>query len=146
MSDTDRGYKQAITTPLIDVNKRLVLFGLLFIAICAATWATDLLKLVYPCPFCRVQRSVIGLLGLIFIFLRVLHPFIARFLALALGGFGFVVAAMQHFRGWGRIHAGDFELHQQWYIDPWLLSGCAMLIIAFQLCVIFEHNPRRRAG
>ncbi len=137
------GYRTIITTPLIDAHKRLVLFGLLFIAISAATWTVDLMGLVYPCPFCRAQRTAIGVLGLIILLLRVLHPFIARYLALAVGGFGFVVGATQHFAGWRRIHSGEFQLHEQWYIDPWLLSGCALLILSFQLGIIFEYDPRR---
>lgn len=143
MSETEPAYRRAITTPLIDANRRLVLIGLACIAISIGTWAVDLLGLVYACPFCRAQRTAIGILGLIILLLRMLHPFIARYLALAVGGFGFVVAANQHFAGWRRMHAGEFELNAQWYIDPWLLSGCAMLILAAQLGVIFEHDQRR---
>jgi len=139
----EAAYSRAITTPLIDANKHLILLGLIFIAISAATWTVDLMGLVYPCPFCRAQRTAIGILGLIILLLRVLHPFIARYFALAVGGFGFVVGATQHFAGWRRIHAGEFQLHEQWYIDPFLLSGCALLILSFQLMVIFSFNPRR---
>lgn len=143
MSLPEPAYRRAITTPFIDVHKRLVLFGLAFIAIGIGTWAVDLMGLVYACPFCRAQRTAIGILGLIIVLLRVLHPFVARYSALAVGGFGFVVAAMQHFRGWTRINAGEFQLNERWYIDPWLLSGCAMLILALQLGIIFEYNSRR---
>ncbi|HRO02979.1 MAG TPA: hypothetical protein PLS69_05185 [Terricaulis sp.] len=142
MANTEPAYRWA--TPLIDAHKHLVLLGLIFIAISIGTWAVDLMGLVYPCPFCRAQRTAIGILGLINLLLRVLHPFIARYLALAVGGFGFVVGATQHFAGWRRIHAGEFELHEQWWIDPFLLSGCALLILALQLMIIFEYNPRRR--
>lgn len=135
-------YRRAITTPFIDANKRLVLLGLIFIAISVAAWAVELMGLVYVCPFCRVQRTAIGILGLIIVLLRVLHPFVARYLALAVGGFGFVVGATQHFRGWARISSGEFELRAQWYIDPWLLSGCALLILSLQLGIIFEHQRR----
>jgi len=140
---TNEEHRRAITTPLIDAHKRLVLLGLAFIAISIGTWAVDLMGLVYACPYCRAQRTAIGILGLIILLLRVLHPFVARYLALAVGGFGFVVGATQHFAGWRRIHAGEFELRDQWWIDPWLLSGCALLILALQLGIIFEHNPRR---
>lgn len=91
--------------------------------------------MAYVCPYCRVQRTVIGVLGVLTLFARP-GSLIVPWLSYTAGGFAFVVAAMQHFNGWKRISAGDFSFNAQWYIDPWLLSGCAMLILVAQLMLV----------
>ena len=47
------------------VSGIIVLIALAAIVISIVTWTLDLTGLVYTCPYCRVQRSVIGLLGLV---------------------------------------------------------------------------------
>ena len=47
-------------------NKMLV--GGLAVLISVATWTLELMGMVYVCPFCRTQRTVIGLLGLMILF------------------------------------------------------------------------------
>lgn len=98
-------------------------------------WAVEWSGMAYVCPYCRVQRTVIGVLGLLTLFARP-GSLIVPWLSYTAGGFAFVVAAMQHFNGWKRISAGDFTFNEQWYIDPWLLSGCAMLILVAQLMLV----------
>lgn len=39
-------------------------FAVLAIIMCVATWGMDLANMVYHCPYCRVQRTIIGLLGI----------------------------------------------------------------------------------
>ena len=94
-----------------------IVLGVLALIVCAATWALDLTELVYECPFCRAQRTVIGLLGLI-ILLPWYRHWLSRYLAAIFAVFGLVVGSTQHFRGWARISAGEFEWGEQWYINP----------------------------
>ena len=117
-----------------------IVLGILALIVCAATWALDLTELVYECPFCRAQRTVIGLLGLI-ILLPWLRHWLSRYLAAIFAVFGLVVGSTQHFRGWARISAGEFEWGEQWYINPWLLSGCAICIIMALLLLIWRDSP-----
>ncbi|WP_439450327.1 hypothetical protein [Stenotrophomonas sp. ATs4] len=121
---------------------------LLYIAAGAAVlvsllaWTVEWSGAAYVCPYCRVQRTVIGVLGVLTLFARP-GALIVPWLSYAAGGFAFVVAAMQHFNGWKRISAGDFSLNAQWYVDPWLLSGCAMLILVAQLMLVQATCGRR---
>ncbi|BBQ13526.1 hypothetical protein [Stenotrophomonas maltophilia] len=98
-------------------------------------WAVEWSGMAYVCPYCRAQRTVIGVLGVLTLFARP-GSLIVPWLSYTAGGFAFVVAAMQHFNGWKRISAGDFSFNAQWYIDPWLLSGGAMLILVAQLMLV----------
>ncbi|HCT29089.1 MAG TPA: hypothetical protein DIW85_23150 [Stenotrophomonas sp.] len=105
-------------------------------------WAVEWSGMAYVCPYCRVQRTVIGVLGLLMLFARP-GAIVVPWLSYSTGAFAFVVAAMQHFNGWKRISAGDFRFNEQWYIDPWLLSGCAMLILVAQLMLVQAACRRR---
>ncbi|WP_298307982.1 hypothetical protein [uncultured Erythrobacter sp.] len=119
--------------------KYRVAVGVLAILICAGTWAIDLMELVYNCPFCRAQRTVIGLLGFLLLMPN-LRFWLVRYLSVVFGIFGLVVGATQHFRGWARMNAGEFEWGDQWYINPWLLSGCAIFIITALLLLIWTER------
>ena len=72
--------------------------AILAIVICVFTWITELAGWVYVCPYCRTQRTVIGLLGL----LLLANPqhWLNRWIASSLAVLGLVVAAMQRFNGW----------------------------------------------
>ena len=105
------------------------------VSISLLAWAVEWSGLAYVCPYCRVQRTVIGLLGGLLLFARP-GGIVVPWLAYTSGGFAFVVAAMQHFNGWKRISAGTFRLNEQWYIDPWLLSGGAMLMLAALMMLV----------
>lgn len=107
-------------------NKMLV--GGLAVLISVATWTLELMGMVYVCPFCRTQRTVIGLLGLMILFPNP-GSWMLRYVATVMGAYGFAVGATQHFRGWARIMNGEFEWGEQWYINSWPLSGFALFII-----------------
>lgn len=113
--------------------------GVTAIVISIVTWAVDLGGLVYECPFCRTQRTVIGLLGILYLLPNPAHFFI-RYLATVFGAFGFVVGANQHFRGWARIMAGEFEWGENWYVNSWPLSAAAMFIITGLLLLIWTYT------
>ncbi|KID56195.1 hypothetical protein JF50_18140 [Pseudoalteromonas luteoviolacea] len=95
------------------------------IIISIAAWAVELAGVVYVCPYCRTQRTVIGLLGILLLLPSASH-WISKYIALVIGFFGAVVAANQHFMGWKSISAGKFKFHEHIAMDPFLLSGLAM--------------------
>ena len=72
---------------------------------------------VYICPYCRVQRTVILLLGVAMI-LPFTHHWIVRFIASVVGFLGAVVAVNQNFMGWVKISKGTFAFNEALYIDP----------------------------
>jgi protein-S-isoprenylcysteine O-methyltransferase Ste14 len=117
-----------------------LLVGGLAVLLSAATWTVDLTGLVYVCPFCRTQRTVIGLLGIMMMLPTIGH-FLSRYVATVFAGFGFVVGAMQHFRGWQRIMSGKFEWGENWYVNSWMLSGFALFIITGLLLLMWSWRP-----
>lgn len=127
------------------ILKMRPLFGLIAIALCIWAWWVDLAGIAYVCPFCRVQRTIIGLLGVMM--LLPVHGFwLTRYVSATLGFFGGVVAATQHFGGWARISAGEFEFHDPLYFDSFLLSGAALWIISGLVMLLWVRSPARLAG
>ncbi|KAF7780998.1 hypothetical protein PRUB_b0071 [Pseudoalteromonas rubra] len=102
--------------------------GLAAIGVSILAWAVELMGVVYVCPYCRVQRTVIGLLGLM-LFTGAGRHWMGKYAAMVMGFFGAVVAANQHFMGWKSISSGKFEFHDTLIVDPFLLSGLAMTAI-----------------
>ena len=113
--------------------------GLLAILICACTWAIDVFDLVYNCPYCRAQRTVIGLLGVLLL-MPSLQFWLVRYLSAVFAVFGLVVAGMQHFGGYARMNSGEFEWGDPWFINPWLLSGFALFIITGLVLLIWSDD------
>ena len=131
--------------PSLDtLHRHFRLIAALAILVSVVTWALDLAGWVYVCPFCRAQRTVIGLLGLLMLLPDPRH-WVVRWLAAVFAVFGLVVAVTQHFAGWRRIQAGEFELASPFIIDPFLLSGVAILIITGLVLLVFSHPGRRTA-
>ncbi len=118
--------------------------GLVAIIISIGAWAMDLSGVVYVCPYCRTERTVIGLLGLIMLLPNPGH-WLARYVATVFAVLGLVVAAEQHFGGWKKISAGTFTMGDHWYLSPFLLAGCALFIITGQLLLLYAHAERRRS-
>ena len=114
--------------------------GLIAIIIGAGAWGMELAGTVYICPYCRVQRTVILLLGVIMV-LPFCHHWITRYIASVMGFMGAVVAVNQNFMGWVKISKGEFAFNEQLYIDPFLLSGGALFIIIGQLWLILTKAP-----
>lgn len=115
--------------------------GALAILICVVAWAVELTDLVYVCPYCRAQRTIIGLLGLSLMLPNTRH-WINLYLATTVGAFGFFVGAYQHFEGWKKIMSGKFVWGETWYINSWPLSGFAIFIISGLLLLIWT-SPRK---
>ena len=99
---------------------------------------------VYICPYCRVQRTVILLLGVAMI-LPFVHHWIMRYLASVVGFLGAVVAVNQNFMGWVKISKGTFAFNEALYIDPFLLSSGSLFFIIGQLWLILgKSQPTER--
>ena len=123
-------------------NQRVL--GIITIAIGVGAWGMEFAGTVYVCPYCRVQRTAILLLGLIMV-LPFSRHWIAQYLASVVGFMGAVVAVNQNFMGWVRISKGTFTFSEQLYVDPFLLSGAALLIIIGQLWLILTNAPTSAA-
>ena len=133
--------------PVLQLNtylERVRLIGAIALVISIVAWWTDLSGLVYECPYCRVQRSVIGILG-ISLMLPTPGHWLVRFFAATIGFLGAHVAAAQNFMGWRRISVGEYSFHERFYIDPFLLSGCALFIIIGLAWLHFLVAPKLEA-
>ena len=116
------------------------LLGLIAIIIGAGAWGMEFAGTVYICPYCRVQRTVILLLGVIMVLPFSKH-WISRYAASVMGFMGAVVAVNQNFMGWVKISKGQFAFNEQLYIDPFLLSAGSLFIIIGQLWLILTKAP-----
>ena len=114
--------------------------GLIAIIIGAGAWGMEFAGTVYICPYCRVQRTVILLLGVIMVLPFSKH-WISRYAASVMGFMGAVVAVNQNFMGWVKISKGEFAFNEQLYIDPFLLSAGSLFIIIGQLWLILIKAP-----
>jgi disulfide bond formation protein DsbB len=113
--------------------------GLVAVLISLSTWALDYFEWIYHCPYCRTQRSAIGVIGLIMLSPWP-HHWCSKWFSLALGTLGIVVASMQNFNHQKNIYAGTFELGENFYLHPFLLSGAAVFILSGQLMLIFSRR------
>ena len=118
-------------------NQRVL--GIITIAIGVGAWGMEFAGTVYVCPYCRVQRTAILLLGLIMV-LPFSRHWIAQYLASVVSFMGAVVAVNQNFMGWVRISKGTFTFSEQLYVDPFLLSGSALFILIGQLWLILSKD------
>ncbi|MBT6033896.1 MAG: hypothetical protein HOH19_15090 [Kordiimonadaceae bacterium] len=116
------------------------ILGVIAIIIGMGAWVMDWMDWVYVCPFCRVQRTSIALLGLFMTLPHTKH-FIIRYITCIFGFFGTAVAGAQHFLGWVSIQKGEKTgLSEQWWLDSWLLSFFAICIIIAQVWLIFLNK------
>ena len=117
--------------------------GLIAMVIGAGAWAMEFAGTVYICPYCRVQRTVILVLGLIMV-LPFSRHWVVRYVASVIGFLGAVVAVNQNFMGWVKISKGEFAFNEQLYIDPFLLSTGSLFIIIGQLWLILGGDSDDR--
>ena len=113
--------------------------GVLAILIGAGAWGMEFAGTVYICPYCRVQRTVILLLGIMMI-LPFSHHWVMKYFASVIGFLGAVVAVNQNFMGWVKISKGEFAFNEQLYIDPFLLSSGSLFIIIGQLWLLLSKR------
>ena len=125
-------------------QRRQRALGFIAIIIGAGAWGMEFAGTVYICPYCRVQRTMILLLGVIMV-LPFCRHWIPRYVASVMGFMGAVVAVNQNFMGWVKISKGEFSFNEQLYVDPFLLSGGALFIIIGQLWLILTEAPANGA-
>ena len=127
---------------LLDLNfwqRQQRTLGLIAILIGLGAWGMEFAGTVYICPYCRVQRTVILLLGLIMV-LPIARHWILQYFASVIGFLGAVVAVNQNFMGWVKISKGEFAFNELLYIDPFLLSSGSLFIIIGQLWLILGRH------
>ncbi len=114
--------------------------ALLAVTVSIFAWVTELADWVYVCPYCRAQRTIIGVLGI----LLLINPqhWINRWIASTIAALGLVVASVQHFAGWKKVMAGEFEWGEYWYAHPWILSGGAMFAITGLILYLWAWRPQ----
>lgn len=118
------------------LSKNVRLIGIIFISVGVIAWAMELSGLVYICPYCRVERSVITLLGMI-MFLRLWRQELILFSANILAFFGAVVAVNQNFMSLNKISSGDFSVFfEPIYENPFLISLAALVAILLQITTV----------
>ncbi len=122
-------------------TNNLRIIGIIAIGISIIAWSLELSGIAYVCPYCRTQRTVIGLLGILLVMPNPVH-WISRYVGTVLGFLGAVVAAMQHFNGWKKISSGEFSFREEIYLDPFLLSGAALFIIIGLVFLLFVPSQK----
>ena len=125
-------------------QSRMRLLGTVAILIGGGAWMMEFAGAVYICPYCRVQRTVIMLLGLLMV-LPFAHFWISQYVASVIGFMGAVVAVNQNFMGWMKISKGEFTFADPLYIDPFLLSAGSLFIIIGQLWLILSNSAGAKA-
>ena len=121
------------------------ILGIIGIVIGVGAWAMEFAGTVYVCPYCRVQRTVILLLGCVMLLPSPRH-WLAKYIASVIGFLGAVVAVNQNFMGWVKISKGEFAFNENLFIDPFLLSTGSLFIILGQLWLILETRGAVQDG
>ncbi len=86
------------------LNENAAFIGIFAIATCVVTWGMDLSEMVIQCPYCRVQRTMIGFLGVLAILPKHRNG-ILRYLAYLLAFSGADISVDQIFLS---IKSGNF--------------------------------------
>jgi len=115
--------------------------GVIGIVIGLGAWGMEFAGAVYVCPYCRIQRTVILLLGCVMLLPSPRH-WMATYVASVVGFLGAVVAANQNFMGWVKISKGEFAFNENLFIDPFLLSTGSLFIILAQLWLILSSSAK----
>jgi disulfide bond formation protein DsbB len=117
------------------LNRRIVAAFVLLVVL--VTLALDIAGLVYPCPYCRVQRFALGALAIILL-LKFYGALFPRYVAALVGMMGLVVGMTQNFNHIKKMNAGEFDWSGLSIGHPWVLSGLAVLTLVWQLFLIFD--------
>ena len=110
------------------VSRYIRLLGWLAIAISVFTWWLDLSGIVNTCPFCRTERTMIGLLGLVMVLPH--WRYVTVFLTIVFAALGLSTASQHLFL---MIKNGHFSFN-----TPFVIG--ALCIISGQLLVLVERT------
>lgn len=111
------------------------LLGIAAILLSLSTWTMEWSRVVEVCPYCEVQRTVIGVLGILML-LPARASWAVMYVASVIAFFGAVTAATQHFNGWSAISKGEFKGFMPIYGNGFLLSAAALAIIVGQWLIL----------
>ena len=128
-------------TALYDwLTRNLRLLGALAILVCIVTWIIDLAGWVHLCPYCRVQRSAIGIVGILMM-LPDPRLWWLRYGGLAVCFLGAHVAAAQLFLVFRNLTSGQPS-------NPvnLVLAAGALFILTGQALLLFTRAPDRAPG
>lgn len=123
-------------TALLDwARGHLRLLGVLAILVCLVTWGIDLAGWVYKCPYCRVQRSAIGVVGALML-LPDPRVWWIRYGAVAVCFLGAHVASAQIFLVFRNLTSGQPS-------NPLnlILAIGALFILVGQAMILFTRAP-----
>jgi len=111
---------------------RLRLLGIVAIPIGGGGWMMEFADTVYICPYCRVQRTVIMLLGFMMI-LPFAYHWVSQYFSSVIGFLGAVVAVNQNFMGWMKISKAEFTLPTRSTSTPsyFLSAHCSSSLLNF---------------
>ena len=87
---------------MINVMNYMRPLGLIAIFISAFTWGLELGNFVATCPFCQVQRTMIGLLGILMVLPN--YRYVTLFLAVVFTIFGTNISS-EHIFNHVKVHA-----------------------------------------
>lgn len=118
----------------IDLTEYIRSFGVIAIAICAITWWVDLQGWVSACPYCRTERTAIGVLGLIMVCPHM--RYLSIFFALVVGFLGAHVASAQVF-----MHIKNMSFTLMFTG----MAASALCILVGQVLLVFDRARRREA-
>jgi hypothetical protein len=122
---------------LLWLSRNLKLLGVLAILICVATWAIDLGGLVHKCVYCRSQRSVIGVVGVLML-LPDPRQWWVRWPVVALCFFGAHVGSAQIFLIVKSINAGE----SFGKLNLFMATG-ALFTLSGQALILFLRGDQR---
>jgi disulfide bond formation protein DsbB len=120
-------------------NRRIV--GVSVLLVVLVTLGLDIAGLVFPCPYCRVQRFALGVLAIILL-LKNHGGVLPRYVAAVSGMMGLVVGLTQNFNHIKKMNAGEFDWAGLTLGHPWVLSGLAVLALVWQLFLIFDVDRK----
>lgn len=118
---------------MINIMNYMRPLGFIAILIAVFTWGLDLTNLVPPCVYCRSQRTIIGLLGILMMLPH--YRYISIFLTVVFGLFGTHVSCAHIFM---QIRGGD-------YFHPFtLLAICALFIMVGQVLMLITRTLNKQ--
>lgn len=117
-------------------RRNLRVLGLLAIFVSVVTWGIDLAGWVPKCPFCQVQRSAIGIVGILMMFPDP-RVWWVRFGGAAICFFGANVASAQLFLVFRNLTSGQPS-------NPvnLVLAAAALFILVGQALLLFTNKPQ----
>lgn len=119
----------------LDLTRYIRFFGLVAIFICISTWVIDWMQLVGPCPYCRSQRTIIGILGIMMLIPHI--RYISIFFTLVFALFGIHVACAQIF-----MHIKNMSITLMFTG----MAFSALCIMAGQTLLVFDRARQQESA